>query len=47
MMKNQIIALLTLLFASSTVMAQECKVLLPSIAGVYEGECDKSKANGM
>jgi len=46
MMKNQIIALLTLLFASSTVMAQECKVLLPSIAGVYEGECDKSKANG-
>ena len=46
MMKNQIIALLTLLFASSTAMAQECKVLLPSIAGVYEGECDKSKANG-
>lgn len=26
--------------------AQDCKVLLPSISGVYEGECDKSKANG-
>ncbi len=46
MMKYQIILLLTLPFSINTIMAQECKVLLPSIAGVYEGECDKSKANG-
>lgn len=32
---------------TQTAAAQEtCKVLMPSIAGVYEGDCKKGKANG-
>lgn len=45
-MKNTFIALIIITVLCGQLFAQECKVLLPAIAGVYEGECDKSKANG-
>jgi len=45
-MKNRFIALIINVLIFNQLSAQECKVLLPAIAGVYEGECDKSKANG-
>lgn len=45
-MKYLFITLITNILLISSLFAQECKVLLPSIAGTYEGECNKSKANG-
>lgn len=45
---KQLIGLICLgwIFASP-IMAQNCKVLMPSIAGNYTGACEKDKANGM
>lgn len=45
-MKTIVITLIINTLLVTQLFAQDCKVLLPSIAGVYEGECDKSKANG-
>ena len=44
---KQLIGLICLTWMiSGPVKAQNCKVLLPSIAGTYEGGCEKDKANG-
>jgi hypothetical protein len=44
---KQLMGLICLIGVISTpINAQNCKVLLPSIAGVYEGGCEKDKANG-
>lgn len=45
-MKTIVTVLIINTLLVTQLLAQDCKVLLPSIAGVYEGECDKSKANG-
>lgn len=45
-MKTIVTALIINTLIVTQLFSQDCKVLLPSIAGVYEGECDKSKANG-
>ena len=41
--------LMIFLFAtlSFSVKAQNCKVLLPALAGSYEGACKNDKANGI
>ena len=44
---QQVIGLICLLgIFSGSIKAQNCKVLMPSIAGTYEGGCEKDKANG-
>jgi len=49
-MNNKTFALITtVLFLSSSLMAQQdgsCKVLLPEIAGTYDGQCKDGLANG-
>lgn len=37
----------TVLFFSPVVLAQNCKVLDPNLAGVYTGECKNGKAEGL
>ncbi|MDL5513760.1 hypothetical protein QSE00_18205 [Arenibacter sp. M-2] len=44
-MRLLVYLLLTLLYAG-TAKAQDCKVLLKSIDGTYEGDCKKGKAEG-
>ena len=44
---KQLIGLICLIgMISGPVKAQNCKVLMSSIAGTYEGGCEKDKANG-
>ena len=49
-MINKTFALITIvLFLSSNLLAQQdgsCKVLLPEIAGTYDGQCKDGLANG-
>ena len=42
-----LLVIVTVLFLSPVVLAQNCKVLDPDLAGVYTGECKNGKAEGL
>lgn len=46
-MKQSFQLICVLLALCSQANAQNCKVLLPALAGSYEGDCKNDKANGM